>query len=158
MKYVKLFSLVLSLLLTSLPVAAQQPLSKWANVENLKNGTKVVVLTRNGREFIGIKRQATDDSLSIETKFAVQGNRTISLTRDEIAEVRKTKPTWFYPLLGLGVGIAAGAAIGSTADRPGTDDPTIGRVIGGGLGAGIGLAVGAGLARRPGTKTIYVAP
>jgi hypothetical protein len=156
MRSVRLFSLSLVLVLASVNAFAQQPLANWANVENLKNGAKIIVTTKNGREFVGIKRQSTDDTLSIETKSAVQGNRSITLAKDEIAEVSKTKSKWMYPLIGLGVGIAAGVAIGSTQDRPGTDDPTAGRLVGGLLGGPIGLATGTFLARKPGTKTIYV--
>jgi hypothetical protein len=158
MKSVKLVSLVLVLLLSSLPTFAQQSLSSWANVENLKNGTNIVVVTKNGREFIGKKRQSTNDTLFMETKFAVQGNRTISLTKDEIGQVSKTKSKWFYPLIGLGIGLAAGVAIGSTADHPYSDDPGMGKLLGGLLGGPVGLATGSFLARKPGTKTIYVAP
>jgi hypothetical protein len=154
----KLCSLMIVLALSSATAFAQKATSSWANVENLNNGTKIVVTTKNGREFVGVKRQSTDDTLFMETKFAVQGSRTISLTKDEIAEVSKTKSKWFYPLIGAAIGIAAGAAIGSTQDHPGSDDPTIGRVLGGGLGGAIGLAAGAGFMRKPGTKTIYVAP
>jgi hypothetical protein len=153
----KLVSLALVVTLSAVAVA-QQPLSNWANVENLKHGTSIVVTTRNGREFTGVKRQSTGDSLLLEAKFAVQGNRTISLARDEIAQVNKMKSKWMYPLIGLGVGIAAGVAIGDTADHRGGDDPGLGKVVGGLLGGTIGLGTGAALSRKPGTKTIYVAP
>ena len=154
----KLCSLMIVLALSSVTAFAQKATSSWSSVENLKNGANIIVTTKNGREFIGVKRQSTDDTLFMEAKFAVQGSRTISLTKDEIAEVSKTKSKWFYPLIGAGIGIAVGVAIGSTQDRPGTDDPTIGRILGGGLGGAIGLAAGAGLSRKPGKKTIYVAP
>ncbi|HEY0348209.1 MAG TPA: hypothetical protein VGC60_08635 [Pyrinomonadaceae bacterium] len=154
----KLLSIVLVLLMSFTTLFAQQSLSNWSNVENLKPGTKIVVRTRNGREFVGTKRQSTDDTLFMEARFPVQGARTISLSKDEIQEVRKNKSTFFYPILGLAIGIGIGIAVGSTADHPGTDDPSLGKILGGGLGGGIGLAAGAGLSRRPKTKQIYVAP
>src|SRR5260221_14125751 len=115
-------SMVLVLLVACTTLFAQQALSNWSNVENLKPGTKIVVRTKNGREFVGTKRQSTDDTLFMEAKFAVQGARTISLSKDEIQEVRKQKSSsFFYPLLGLAIGIGVGVAIGSTADHPGTE-------------------------------------
>ena len=154
----KLCSLMIVLALSSVTTFAQKATSSWASVESLKNGTKIIVNTKNGREFIGVKRQSTDDTLFMETNFAVQGTRTISLAKDEIAEVSKAKSKWFYPLVGAGIGIAVGAAIGSTQDHRGGDDPGLGKVLGGGLGGAIGLAAGSGLMRKPGKETIYVAP
>ena len=154
----QLLSIVLVLLMSSATMFAQQALSNWSNVENLKADTKIVVRTKNGREFVGTKRQSTDDTLFMEAKFAVQGVRTISLSKDEIQEVRKKKSTFFYPLLGLAIGIGVGIAVGSTADHPGTDDPNLGKILGGVLGGGIGLTAGEGISRRPKTKQIYVAP
>src|SRR6266550_6833016 len=154
----KLLSMVLVLLVASTTLFAQQSLSNWSNVENLKPGTKILVRTKNGREFVGTKRQSTDDTLFMEAKFPVQGARTISLSKDEIQEVRKNKSTFYYPLLGLAIGLGVGVAIGARADHPGTDDPNLGKMLGGGLGGGIGLIAGEGLSRRPKTKQIYVAP
>ena len=154
----KLCSLMVVLVLSAVPAFAQKVSSSWDAVENLKHGTRIVVITRNGREFVGTKRQTTNATLFMETRFAVQGNRTITLSKDEVAEVSKLKSKWFYTLIGVGIGVAVGVAIGSTADRPGTDDPGLGKVLGGGLGAAIGLAAGAGFSRKPGKKMIYVAP
>ncbi|HYW70857.1 MAG TPA: hypothetical protein VE961_07480 [Pyrinomonadaceae bacterium] len=154
----KLCSPMIVLMLLSATAFAQKAGSNWSDVESLKNGTKVVVNTKNGREFVGTKRQATDDTVFIETKFAVQGNRTISLGRDEVASVSKIKSRWMPPLVGLGIGLAAGIAIGSGADHPYSDDPGLGKVVGGALGGAIGLLSGSLLSRKPGTKTIYVAP
>lgn len=154
----RLLSMVLVLLLASTTLFAQQALSNWSNVENLKSGTKVVVRTKNGREFVGTKRQSTDDTLFMEASFPVQGMRTISLSKDEIQEVRKNKSTFFYPLLGLAIGVGVGVALGSRYDHRGSEDPNLGKVLVGGLGGGIGLAAGAGFSRKPRTKQIYVAP
>jgi hypothetical protein len=154
----QLLSMVLVLLMSSTTLFAQQALSNWSNVENLKPGTKIVVRTKNGREFVGTKRQSTDDTLFMEAKFAVQGARTISLSKDEIQEVRKNKSTFYYPLLGLAIGIGVGVAIGARADHPGTDDPNLGKMLGGGLGGGIGLIAGEGISRKPKTKRVYLAP
>src|SRR2546423_14157008 len=154
----KVLSIVLILLVSSVTLFAQQDLSNWSNVENLKAGTRIVVRTKNGREFVGTKRQSTDDTLFMEARFPVQGARTISLSKDEIQEVRKNKSTFYYPLIGPAIGLGVGVAIGARADHPGTDDPNLGKMLGGGLGGGIGLIAGEGISRRPKTKRVYLAP
>ncbi len=154
----KLCSLMMVLMLSAVPGFAQKVSSSWDTVENLKLGTRIVVTTKNGREFVGTKRQSTDDTLFMETNFAIQGNRTISLSKDEIAEVSKLKSKWLYQLIGMGIGVAVGVAIGDTYDHPGSDDPGLGKVLIGGIGGGIGLATGSVFSRKPGKKTIYVAP
>src|SRR5256714_15086389 len=103
----KLLSIVLVLLMSSTTLFAQQALSNWSNVENLKPGTKIVVRTRNGREFVGTKRQSTDDTLFMEARFPVQGARTISLSKDEIAAVDKRESRWLFPIIGAAIGIDA---------------------------------------------------
>src|SRR5882724_4914179 len=154
----QLLSIVLVLLMASTTLFAQQALSNWSNVENLKPGTKIVVRTKNGREFVGTKRQSTDDTLFMEARFPVQGMRTISLSKDEIQEVRKNKSTFYYPLLGLAIGLGVGVAIGARADHPGTDDPNLGKILGGALGGEIGLTADEGISRKPKTKQVYLAP
>lgn len=152
----KPLSIALVLLLTPSVLFAQKILSDWGNLERLKPGTKIIVTTKNGREFAGQKRQSTDDTLFMETRFPVQGSRTISLSRNEIAEVRKTKSRWLLPLVGTAIGVGVGIAIGSTADHPYTDDPNLGKMLGGGLGGLIGFGTGSIVPRK--AKTIYVAP
>jgi len=149
------------LVLLSMPstLFAQKSLADWNNVVKMKSGTKIVVITRNGREFAGEKRVANDDMLLMEADFEVQGKRTINLSRDEIAEVRKRKNRWLLPLVSAAVGIGVGIAIGATADHPGTDDPDLGKILGGAMGGLIGATAGGAAARfRKQTKAVYVAP
>lgn len=151
-------AIALILVTTSSLLLAQKPSFDWNRVEQLKPGAKIVVVTKNGREFIGTKRQSTGDSLFMKTRFAIQGSRTISLTRDEIAEVSKRKSRWWLTPLGFGIGLAAGIAIGGAAERPGTDDPGLGKLMGGLLGSVIGLGVGGVVSKQPKIKRVYVAP
>lgn len=128
-------AILLVLLLTPNLLFAQQNLSDWSNVERLKPDTRVIVSTKKGIAFSGVKRQSTDDTLFMEIALPVHGNRTISLTREEIAEVRKGKSRSAVMLLvGAAIGVAAGVAIGSRADHPYSDDPGLGKLLGGGLG------------------------
>jgi hypothetical protein len=154
-----LTAIVLVLLLTPSMLFAQKSLADWSNVVKMKSGTKIVVITKNGREFAGEKRVANDDVLFVEANFEVQGQRTISLTRDEIAEVRKRKNRWLLPLVSTAVGIGVGIAIGSTADHPYSDDPGLGKMVGGLMGGLLGAAAGGAATRfRKQTKAVYVAP
>jgi hypothetical protein len=149
--------IVLGLLLTPSLLFAQQNLSDWSNVEKLKPGTKVIVSTKKGIAWSGQKRQSTDDTLFVEVALPVHGVRIISLTREEIAEVRKGKSREIVMLLvGAAIGVAAGVAIGSTADHPGSDDPGLGKLLGGGLGGLAGLTVAGAVPKK--TKRVYVAP
>jgi hypothetical protein len=153
----KPLAIVLGLLLTPGLLLAQKNLSDWGNVEKLKPGTKVIVSTKKGIAWSGQKRQSTDDTLFIEVALPVHGTRVISLTREEIAEVRKGKSREIVMLLvGAAIGVAAGVAIGSTADHPGSDDPGLGKLLGGGVGGLAGLAVAGAFPRK--TKKVYVAP
>jgi hypothetical protein len=153
----KLLAIVLGLLLMPGLLFAQKNLSDWGNVEKLKPGTKVIVSTKKGIAWSGQKRQSTDDTLFMEVALPVHGARIISLTRDEIAEVRKGKSRGIVMLLvGTTVGIAAGVALGSTLDHPGSDDPGLGKLLGGGVGGLAGLTAASALPRK--TKKIYVAP
>lgn len=151
-------TLVLIFLLTPATLLAQQASSDWNNVVKLKNGTKIIVITKNGREFAGEKRVANDDTLFMETKFEIQGTRTINLLRSEIAEVRKRKSRWVLPLIGAAIGVGVGVAIGATQDHPGTDDPHMGKIVFGTLGGLTGATAGGIASRYKGTKVVYVSP
>ena len=158
-------AVVLVLLLMPSLLFAQNNLSDWGNVQKLKPGTRIIVTTRKGIEFAGVKRQAADDTLFMEVGLPVEGTRTISLPREEIAEVRKRKsPDLKWALIGAAVGVGLGIAIGSTADHAGSDDPGLGKLIGGALGGLIGLVVGVAVPREASRraaprkgKLIYVA-
>ena len=158
MKSIKnLFSIALMLLMSSASFA-QQSLSNWSNVENLKHGTKIVVITKNGREFVGTKRQTTDDTLFLETTFPVHGVSTVSLTKSEISSVAKSKSRRWPIIAGAATGVAVGLAFGARADRNNYEDPGLGKALGGFLGGGLGLAAGAAFAQRPKQVLIYLAP
>lgn len=152
----KLCAIVLVGLLLPIASIAQQPTRDWSTIEALKPGTKVIVLTKNGREFEGEKRQSTDDTLFMNTRFPVQGSRTISLTRDEVAEVRKKKSRWVFPVIGAAIGIGIGLGIGQSYDRRGGDDPGSGKLILGPLGGLIGMVGGSLIPRK--SQKIYIAP
>jgi hypothetical protein len=100
-KLMKKLAAVLFLLLIA-PVgllAQQQNVADWKAVESLKPGTKIIVITKSGREFAGSKRISNDELLFMEEWQPNQPKRTISLTKAEIREVRKTTQRWIYKLL-----------------------------------------------------------
>jgi|GEM_PF-1613092 len=155
----RLMAIVLVLLLIPSMLFAQKSLADWNNLVKMKSGTRIVVITKNGREFAGEKRVANDDMLFMEVDFQMQGLRTINLSRDEIAEVRKRKNRWLLPLVSAAVGIGVGGAIGATADHPYSDEPGLGKLVGGLLGGLFGVSAGSAAVRfRKQTKAVYVAP
>lgn len=152
----KVFAITLTLVLNPLALLAQNPSSSWSTIETLKPNTKVIVITRNGREFEGEKRQSTDDTLFMATNTRIQGPLTISLSRNEIGEVRQKKNRWIFPVIGAAIGFGVGLGIGQSYDRRGGDDPGLGKLLLGPLGALMGFAGGSFVPRKP--KTIYIAP
>lgn len=155
--WLKPLAVVLGVLLMPNLLFAQKQ-SDWSVIEKLKVGTQIIVITKNGREFVGEKRQATDDTLFMETNFMVQGTRTISLTRAEIGEVQKRESRRYSPLIGAAIGIGLGIAIGATQDHPYSDDPGLGKLVGGVMGGAIGFGAGATVQKLSKSKMIYFAP
>jgi len=155
----KLLAILLVFLLSPASLFAQKKLSDWGNVEKLKPSARIVVTTKKGLEFFGEKRHTTPDELFMEVSLPGQGTRTITLERDDIAEVRKKKSGSWLPAIGGAIGVGAGIGFGSLADHPGTDDPHMGAMIGGLMGGLFGLLAGQAVAMKKGrAKTIYIAP
>ena len=73
---------------------AQAKTSDWNAVDKLKPGTKIIVITKSGREFAGAKRISNDELLFMEVVLPSSEKRTISLEKDEIREIRETKLNW----------------------------------------------------------------
>jgi len=78
---------------------AQAKTSDWNAVDKLKPGTKIIVITKSGREFAGAKRISNDELLFMEVILPSSEKRTISLEKDEIREIRETKLNWIYKVL-----------------------------------------------------------
>jgi hypothetical protein len=154
----KLLAILLVFLLTPAGLFAQKKLSDWGNVEKLKPSARIIVTTKKGLEFSGEKQHATPDTLLMEVSLPGQGTRTITLEKDDIAEVRQKKSGSWLPVIGGAIGVGAGIGFGSLADHPGTDDPHIGAMIGGLMGGLFGLAGGQIITKVASkAKTIYVA-
>ena len=158
MKLLKqLLAVVLVFLLIPGLLFAQKKSSDWSNVEKLNPGARVIVSTKQGREYAGEKRKTIDDTLFLEIDLPVHGTRIITLSRDEIAEVRKKRSRVFQMIIGGAAGAGAGAAIGdSVYDHRGGDDPHAGALIIGLIGVLIGVAVAGHIPKK--AKRIYVAP
>jgi hypothetical protein len=92
-------NLLLLFITPVLLLAQQQRPSDWKAVENLKPGTKMIVITKSGREFAGSKRISNDELLFIEEWMSGQMKRTISIERDEIREVGKTTLHWILKVV-----------------------------------------------------------
>ena len=153
----QLLAIVLVFQLTPGLLFAQKKQSDWSNVEKLNSGARLIVSTKKGREFAGEKRKATDDTLFLEIELPVHGTRIITLSRDEIAEVRKKRSRALPMLIGGAAGAGTGATFGDLVyDHRGGDDPHLGALVIGLIGALIGIAVASKMPKK--AKKVYVAP
>ncbi len=138
------------LVLLAVPIAAQHTEGAWADLKQIKPGTKIEIIDQNLKRYTGNLESVGDDTIGLR-----RGGRTVVLKREEVYRAgtyiahRRLRNT----LLGLGAGLAAGAAIGA-ASYSGDDEETV-TMFGGVLGMGGGAAVGALL---PVTRTIYRGP
>lgn len=156
----KFLSALVIIALLSCTALAGGDIGDWANVRKQKPGTRIVVLTRAGRELKGEVRIVTDDKLFVEVRLPNGDLQDMALDRSEVVEVKRRGGSagGLNPLLGalggLGVGLAAGAVYDESHKY--SDDPGMGKLLFGLVGISGGLAVGSRL--RAKDKTIYVAP
>ena len=109
----KLFTLVLMLCVVfapTLPVMAQDSANRdWSAVQGLTQGTKVSVKLKNGDTVEGESGSVSDTGITVSRK-----DLAIILRREDIKKLYRVggKQVGKTTLIGLGVGAAAGAAIG----------------------------------------------
>src|SRR5260370_11000200 len=140
MTYTKIISFVLAPLLIASSAMSQT--ADWEAVQALRSGTKIKVTLKNRPTFGHCFMDgASDDQLFCTSRGGLLSRRKVYL-RDDIEAVYLTHNG---PAIGLGVGAAAGAIIGSTGDpvpglgRGGTALLDAGLL--GGLGAFFGLVL-----------------
>ena len=148
--------LVVSLLLSTATVAAQDQSDAWSRVSSLPGGTKLSVKLKTGKTINGEFRSASDTTLSLTAK-----NAPLDVRRDEIATIHEVtkKSAAKATLIGTGVGAGAGALAGAISDSANDDgfeafdNAAIGVMAV--AGAGVGALVGF-LAGRRGNKRVLV--
>jgi small nuclear ribonucleoprotein (snRNP)-like protein len=105
--------LVLSLLVSPVPLFAQSGTNDWSRLSDVAGGTRLSVKTKDGKKIEGTLTKVSDASLSMTVKNAAK-----EVPRDDIASVHEltSKSAGKATLIGLGIGAGAGAAIGLAGD------------------------------------------
>ena len=133
---------------TMLPAGAAEVNHSWETlVQTLKPDQAVVVTQMNGR-----KAEGSLLSLSQEAIEVSDSGQPVSIQREEVFRVRIANIRQKRTLIGLGIGVVAGAIIGGTgADRYKAWTALFGAGVAGGIGAAAGGAIPIG-------KPLYEAP
>ena len=133
---------------TMLPAGAAEVNHSWETlVQTLKPGRTVVVTRMNGK-----KAEGKLLSLSAEAITVRDSGQPVSIQRGEAFRVRIANIRQKRTLIGLGIGVVAGAIIGGTgADRYKAWTALFGAGVAGGIGAAAGGAIPIG-------KPLYEAP
>ncbi|MDT5059695.1 MAG: hypothetical protein QOH63_154 [Acidobacteriota bacterium] len=149
--------LVASLLLS--PVASAQnaaaPTHDWSALSAVTRGSKLEVKLKDGKTVKGKLSGVSDTALSLSVK-----NKPVDLKREDVASVYEVsaKSATKATLIGMGVGAAAGAVIGTAGSSRDTGFDKIDRAITAGLtiiGAGAGALTGY-LIGRGGHKRVLI--
>jgi hypothetical protein len=135
-------------------VAAEdvKSLSNWSNVEKIKQGVQIRVLTVRGDVLEGKMGDVVGDLLSI-----IKKNQAVRLRRDDVSEVAKQKDgsrIVSSAIYGTLIGVGA-AYLATLSDDSGHRTRHFTIVVL--LGAGAGAAVGASFTPRIKYQTIYKA-
>jgi len=125
------------------------PASDWASVVATQPGESLVVKLKDGRSVKGKLVRASDTILTLSSH-----NKNTDLTRGDVLKAQRIVATSAKKttLIGLGIGVAAGAGLGATGScrnggfigdcfAPSVTVP-VGAVAGAGLGALAGFAIG----------------
>lgn len=159
-------SVLLSLLFSSVP--AQQRAggnrADWNNLRKLKTDARIYVKTKQGAEYEGTFKGATDDALLL-TNVEDAPTAYIKVMREEVKEVRKKRSSWVAgPLasaIGIGAGIGIGVVAGAIAESrfPAGTEKGLAPALLGVSGAILGGAVGGVVLEKPLSKgkKIYIA-
>src|SRR5262245_47862345 len=124
----------------------------WDEVKAIPYGEKVIVSLRNKQTLNGRMIGASDTVLTIGLrKKSLDIDRGDALKVYRVVEKSNTKGI----LIGIGIGIVAGAAIGAASDPGGTDDPGAMPVIFGILGGFFGVGIGAVISGKTKRLLIY---
>lgn len=138
------------------PIAAQQPVGNWSNVESLKTRTRIVVETRDGTTYTGKIAASTPDSVTL-----VSGGRQAAIARDNVESVHLGRRGSIFKraFVGAGVGALIGLGAGAAATLITGEGKGLlaaqGLLYGIPAGAVIGAATGGKIKRG---RLIYHAP
>ncbi len=121
----------------------------WGKVKQLKSGTSVVLITKQGAEFEGEVHLVTDDEIAVAVDD--ESWRLARVKRVEVSEIRKQRSQFSRQakggLLGGAIGVGIGAGIGGVAEAKTNangfnDEPGAALFLFSFLGAIVGAVVG----------------
>lgn len=139
------FSVLATVLLMPQIAVAQH--YRWANLEQIQSGQKVVVIDQQMKNVTGTFVRVSENDLTIKKK-----DKEITMDRDSVYRVTSTpQHRGRNTLIGLGVGAATGAIWGASVPAEDMTPAQTGSIMAGALG-GIGAGVGALIAPA---KTFY---
>jgi hypothetical protein len=137
---------------------AQHPASRWDNLESLRSGQKIQVVTSDGQSWHGAYRLVTPDAISLRVDRGLFRHQEKALPASDVVRVSGVSRLR-NTLIGLGVGLGAGAAMSAWAanriEKGYGGALTTGQATAisltflGGAGAGIGYAI-------PSRRTLYL--
>jgi hypothetical protein len=129
-----------SLIVLTLGIAAAQP-PEWDNVKRIAKDTEIRVSMSDGKSYRGQLQSATGDSLMI---IAASSQETLARPQIKKVSTKKKGHRLRNTLIGTGVGVVAGAAIGAASSQDegflaiATEVLTpVGAVLGAAIGAAI---------------------
>lgn len=134
--------------------SAQSSANDWGALESLKSGSKVLVLTKSGRELKGKLSSISPTGIEVRS-----GSATVPISRDDVQTVHRSrrgsmlKRSLIGAAAGAGIGVAVGVIVTVATKSNGL------AAAGGFLyGIPIGAAVGAATTGRKRGELIYNAP
>lgn len=134
------------LLLSVVPVQAQNTTNDWSRLRSLETGTTVSIKRKSGKSLRGTLNSVSDSTLSVTVKGTTQ-----EIQRDEVQTVHQIvkKSATKATLIGLGVGAGAGAIAGTASGANDSDFDKLDKaataavtIIGAGVGAVAGYLIG----------------
>ena len=147
MKGRRLLSALAAALLTPSLFGAEVNRSWETLAATLRPGRNVVVVQHSGKRAEGKLLTLTEESITVQA-----GAQPLTIQRDEVFRVRVAGTRGKRSLIGLGLGAAAGVAIGANL---GSRRHALSAVAFGGILGGTGAAAGAAI---PIGKPLYEAP
>jgi hypothetical protein len=147
-------AVLILILSVALPASIDAQQSSWSNLNRLKAGQGIVVvsgMTRHAGKFVSV----TDELLTLDERGSE-----VSLKRQDVARVstssnpRRGEHAVIGLVVGGLIGAGVGAASGSSTGFLGGSDRGIAALVGVVIGAPIGAIVGALI---PGHRTVYSA-
>jgi hypothetical protein len=155
LKPLPLLAAIAAVLVLGATARQTKPIAQWANLNLLEGGSEIRVVLNGGKTIAGFLQSVSADSISINAATSQE-----ALSRQDVKLVSLKRPghrgrnTAIGLLIGVGAGLAAGAAIDRSSHGW---FPNLGKDVFTPLGAIVGTVVGVALPTG-GWRVVYRAP